>query len=442
MKTIAARYADEAINGDVSVDTIVVNIGQLCTLHDPDLDSKGPRRRGDMGQLSVVEDAAMAVGKGRILATGPQDEVLTKLFGGPKIPDSVQVVDALGRCVIPGFVDPHTHTVFGKTRQDEYERRIKGESYLEIAAAGGGINSSVADTRLRSEAELTALAVSRLREMQSWGTTTVEIKSGYGLTVADEVKMLRAARTAADQTGIRSVLTCLAAHEVPKEYRDDRAAYVRLITEEILPLVAREKLAERCDVFCEPSVFTLEESVIILSRAKDLGMRLTVHADELEAFGGAVLAVRLGADSADHLICIDETGRQALRGASTVAVMLPGTVFTLGLKNYAPARAMVDEGCAVALASDFNPGSCPILSMPLIMAIACTQMRLTPAESLVAATLNAAWALGQQQNVGSLAPGKMADFVVLDGNDYRLIPYRAGHNPAASVFQGGKEISA
>ncbi len=437
-----ARYTQEVLDQAATVKTLVLNIGQLCTVHDPELDGKGPRRREDLGHLGLVEGAALAVGGGRVLATGPQDEVLEQLFGGLEIPASVTVVDAQGYAVIPGFVDPHTHTVFGKTRQGEYERRIKGETYLEIAAAGGGIHSSVADTRTRDLEELTDLATTRLRQMQSWGTTTVEIKSGYGLTLADEVKMLRAARAAADNTGMRTVLTCLAAHEIPREFKDDRAAYVRLITEEILPLVAREKLAERCDIFCEPTVFNLEESVIILSRARDRGLRLTIHADELTAFGGAVLAVRMGADSADHLIRIDQAGRDALRGSATVAVMLPGTVFTLGLKGYAPAREMVDEGCAVALASDFNPGSCPIMSMPLIMAIACTQMRLTPAESLVAATLNAAWAVGRQDEVGSLAPGKMADFVILDGVDYRLVPYRAGHNPVAAVFLGGQKINA
>jgi imidazolonepropionase len=278
--------------------------------------------------------------------------------------------------------------------------------------------------------------------MLAWGTTTVEIKSGYGLTLEDEVKMLRAARAAADRVGIRSVLTCLAAHEVPHEYRDRREAYVRLVTDEILTRVAREKLAERCDVFCEPSVFGLEESLIILSRARDLGLRLTVHADELEALGGAVLAARLGADSADHLIRIDAQGREALAGSRTVAVMLPGTVFSLGLERYAPARTMIDQGCALALASDFNPGSSPILSMPLIQAIACTQMRMTPAESLVGATLNAAWALNRQDEVGSLAPGKRADFLILDGDDYRLVPYRAGHNPVRTVFLGGQKINA
>ncbi len=437
-----ARFTEEAWAGAAGVDTLIVNIGQLCTVHEPELEAAGPRRRAAMSELGLVAGAALAVGQGRVLATGSEAEVVARLWNGAAIPPGVAVVDAGGRAVIPGFVDPHTHTVFGRTRQDEFERRIKGETYLEIAAAGGGIHASVADTRTRTEADLTRLAVTRLREMQQWGTTTVEIKSGYGLTLADEVKMLRAARSAADQTRMRTVLTCLAAHEIPAEFREDRAAYVRLITEEILPLVAREGLAERCDIFCEPSVFNLEESVVILSRARDLGLRLTIHADELEAFGGAVLAARLGADSADHLIRIDQAGREALRGSGTVAVLLPGTVFTLGLTGYAPAREMVDEGCAVALASDFNPGSCPILAMPLIMAIACTQMRLTPAESLVAATLNAAWAVGRQREAGSLAPGKWADFVILDGDDYRLVPYRAGHNPVASVFLGGQKINA
>jgi imidazolonepropionase len=237
------------------------------------------------------------------------------------------------------------------------------------------------------------------------------------------------------------VRTCLAAHEVPAEYRENRQEYVKLVTEEILPRVAREKLADRCDVFCEPSVFGLEESLIILTRARDLGMSLTLHADELEPMGGAILAARLGADSADHLNMIDEQGREALAGSPTVAVMLPGTVFSLGLDHYAPGRGMIDQGCALALASDFNPGSSPICSMPLIMSIACTQMRLTPAESLVAATLNAAWALDRAAETGSLAPGKSADFLILDGPDYRLVPYRAGHNPVGSVFLEGQKIN-
>ena len=429
----------EALESRPAVSLLVDNIGQLCTLiaADGNTSQGGPRRRAGMSDLGIIDQGAVAISGGRILAVGPADELKEELFTRRGLTEAARVLDAEGRAVIPGFVDPHTHTVFGKTRQDEYERRIKGETYLEIAAAGGGIHSSVADLRERSEEELVELAVVRLREMLAHGTTTVEIKSGYGLSLSDEVKMLNAARRAAEIAGIGSVRTCLAAHEVPREFRENREAYVRLVCEDILPQVARDGLAQRCDVFCEPTVFNLEETVIILSRARDLGLRLTVHADELEAFGGAVVAARMGADSADHLIMIDAAGREALAGSDTVATFLPGTVFTLGLKSYAPARGMVDQGCAVALASDFNPGSCPILSMPLIMAIACTQMRLTPAEALVASTLNSAWALGLQDEVGSLAPGKRADLVVLDGPDHRLIPYRAGHNPVASVIREG-----
>lgn len=418
---------------------LVRNIGQLCTVDAGDLDQEGPRRRQSMQDVGLISGGAMVLSGDQVMATGEEGEIIEQLF--PKgIPSDLEVVDARGRAVIPGFVDPHTHTVFGRTRQDEYERRIKGETYLEIAAAGGGIHSSVRDLRSRSEEELVELATVRLQEMISWGTTTVEIKSGYGLSLDDELKMLRAARQAAENVGIRSVRTCLAAHEMPHEYKHKRQEYIRLVTDEILVQVHRDNLASRCDVFCEPTVFDLEETLIILSRARDLGMSLTVHADELTSFGGAVLAARMGANSADHLIRIDDQGRQALAASDTVAVMLPGTVFTLGLKGYAPGRGMIDQGCALALASDFNPGSCPILSMPLIMAIACTQMRLLPRESLVAATLNAAWALGKQNEVGSLAPGKKADFIILDGDDFRLIPYRAGHNPVDAVYLGGKKI--
>jgi imidazolonepropionase len=330
--------------------------------------------------------------------------------------------------------------VFGRTRQDEYERRLRGESYLEIAAAGGGIRASVRDLRERDADDLLALTIVRLERLRRGGTTTVEIKSGYGLTLDDELKMLRVARQAADTVGIRAVLTCLAAHEVPDEYRGQRDQYVRLVCDEVLPQVAAEGLAERCDVFCEPSVFDLVQTETILGRALDLGLRATVHADELEPMGGSALAARLGADSADHLIRIQPEGIAALADSQTVATLLPGTVFTLGLGTYAPARAMIDAGCAVALATDFNPGSCPIPSVPLIQSIACSQMRLAPAEALVATTLNAAWALGLAAEVGSLAPGKAADFLVLAGDDYRLVAYHGGVGQVAEVWQGGCRV--
>jgi imidazolonepropionase len=415
-------------------DVLVTNIGRLETMAGDG--GRAPRRGAALADTGTVTDAALLVRDGRVLLAGPRDAVEPRAAA-----DGVRI-DAGGRAVIPGFVDPHTHAVFGRTRQDEYERRIRGETYLEIAAAGGGIHSSVRDLRERSEDELVELAVPRLAEMLRHGTTTVEIKSGYGLSLDDELKMLRAAGRAAALAGIRCVRTCLAAHEMPKEYADRRADYVRLVTDEVLPQVAGERLAERCDVFCEPTVFTLAETEEILTAARGLGLGLTVHADELAAYGGAALAARLGASSADHLIRIDEAGIAALAASDTVATLLPGTVFTLGLDHWPPARRMIEAGCAVALATDFNPGSSPILSMPLILAIACTQLRLVPGEALVGATYNSACALGLQDEVGSLAPGRRADFVILDGDDHRLVPYHAGRNPAWRVFVGGAEISA
>jgi imidazolonepropionase len=415
------------------IDLIVEGIGQLCSVHAPPWDQQGPRRGAGLRELGMFNGAALAVSAGRIVAVGENEAVQRAVTVGPRT--RRQNLD--GRAVVPAFVDPHTHAIFGRTRQDEYERRIRGETYLDIAAGGGGIHASVRDLRERNEDELVGLGVRRLRRLLSHGTTTVEIKSGYGLTLAAELKMLRAARRAAAAAGLRTVLTCLAAHEVPAEYRGRRAEYLELVRNVILPAVVRERLAQRCDVFCEPTVFNLEETESLLRAAQALGLGTTVHADELEAFGGAALAARLGAQSADHLIKIDPAGREALAASPTVAVLLPGTVFTLGLSSYAPARELIADGVAVALATDYNPGSCPISSVPLIMAIACTQMRMEPAEALVAATLNAAWALGLQADVGSLAPGKWADFLVLDGDDYRLIPYEAGHNPVVAVYREG-----
>ncbi len=420
------------------LDLLLVDIAQLCTVHAPRLDAQGPRRGESLGDVGAFADGALAVRDGRVVAAGPRREVFAALGCGETAPPGVPVVSAGGRAVVPGFVDPHTHAVFGRTRQDEYERRLRGESYLQIAAAGGGIRASVRDLRQRDEDALVELSLPRLRRLLKHGTTTIEIKSGYGLSLADELKMLRVAKRAAAAVGMRAVLTCLAAHEVPDEYRDRRDQYVRLVCEEVLPAVVAAGVAERCDVFCEPSVFTLAETEEILRRALELGLRCTVHADELEPLGGTQLAARLGADSADHLVRIDEHGIAALAGSRTVATLLPATVFSLGLPHYAPARRMIAAGCAVALATDFNPGSCPIGSVPLVQSIACSQMRLTPGEALVATTLNAAWALGLAAEVGSLAPGKAADFLVLHGDDHRLVPYHGGVDAVAEVYLGGR----
>jgi len=420
-----------------SVDLVIDHIGQLCTLSHEPLDAAGPRRREGLAELGLVCEGAVAVAGDRIVACGPRDDVLSCIETGAH----TREINAHGACVTPGWVDPHTHAVYGRTRQDEYERRLRGETYLEIAAAGGGIHASVRDLRDRSSDELEQLTIKRLGELAALGTTTVEIKSGYGLSFEDEVKMLRVAATAAEAVGLRCVRTCLAAHEIPQEYRDRRAEYVALVIDTILPAVAAGGLADRLDVFCEPSVFDLAESEAILRRGQELGLRACIHADELEPFGGAALAARLGADSADHLIEIDGAGIRALAGSNTLAVLLPATVFSLGLDHYAPARAMIEAGCAVALATDYNPGSSPVPSMPLVQSIACTQMKMSPAEALVGCTLNAAWALGLQSEVGSLKPGKRADLLILDADDYRLVPYHAGRNPISRIIRGGVERS-
>jgi len=424
---------DEVLLGDGPPQLVVENIGQLCTVAPPDA-PPGPRRGSWLAEPGVIDGAALVVRAGKVAAVGPQRELrdrLGKRWSGGKH------LDARGCCVIPGLVDPHTHAVFGRSREDEYERRLRGESYQQIAAAGGGIHASVRDLRARSESELVERTQARLRDMARHGTTTVEIKSGYGLDLENEIKMLRVAAAAAEAVGLGLVRTCLAAHEVPLEYRDDRSGYLELVTGTILPAVVRHGLAERVDVFCEPSVFSLAETELIVERARRLGLRCCLHADELEPMGGAALAARLGADSADHLLRIGRDGIEALAGSATVAVLLPGTVFTLGLQTYAPAREMIEAGVAVALATDFNPGSSPILSLPLVMAIACTQMRLSPAEALVAATCNAAWALRRGERTGTLAPGQEANILLLDLDHYRQIPYFAGHNPVRAAVRLG-----
>ncbi|UCE02446.1 MAG: imidazolonepropionase [Candidatus Latescibacterota bacterium] len=391
-----------------------------------------PRRGEELGRVRRIERAALAARGGVIVACGAEREVLGQI---ERAPECVEV-DARRGSVIPGFVDPHTHAIFGCARPAEYAARIAGKSYIEIAAAGGGIHSSVRDLRRRSEEELVQLTVSRLRRMLAHGTTTVEIKSGYGLTLEDELKSLRVIQRAAAEVPIRVVPTFLGAHEIPAEYRERRAEYIRLVVEEMLPQAAG--LATFNDVFCEPSVFTLGESEEILRAGVRHGLAPKLHADELEAYGGAELACRLGATSADHLIRVSPGGIQALAGSETAAVLLPGTSFGLAMRDYAPARALVQAGAIVALATDFNPGSSHCPSMQAIWSLACSMMRMTPDEALTACTLNAAYAIGEGESVGSLEPGRRCDLVVTQGNDYREVPYHFGVNNAAIVVTGGR----
>lgn len=408
-------------------DLIIENAAQLVTLAGP----ARPRLGTELRELGIIDGGALLARDGVILAVGAASEVLPQAA-----PDATRV-DARGSVVMPGFVDAHTHPVFAGTREDEYEMRAEGLTYQQIALQGGGIHSTVRKTRAASEDELFKMSQQRVRWLLEHGTTTVEAKSGYGLTVEDEVKILRVIRRLNAETPLELIPTFLGAHEIPDQYRGAREEYIRLIIDEMLPRVAREGLARYCDVFCESHVFTLAESRRVLSRAKGLGLGLRLHAEQLSLSGGAGLAAELGAATADHLEWIEPAGISALRQSGVMAVLLPGAVFNLGQTRYAPVREMIEAQIAVVLASDFNPGSSPTPSMQMILSIACSQMRMTPAEAITAATINAAYSLGCGEHKGSLEVGKHADAVVFDCSDYRQIPYLFGINHALVVIKAG-----
>ncbi|HEX8493998.1 MAG TPA: imidazolonepropionase [Pyrinomonadaceae bacterium] len=405
----------------------VINCSQLVTLKG----AARPRTGGEMRELSIIEDGAMLVRDGRIEHVGLRSELESLIEVGAK------VIDAGGRVVMPGFVDAHTHPVFAGTRVDEYEQRALGATYQEIAARGGGIRSTVRATREATAEQL----IDAGRRYSDWflrtGTTTVEAKSGYGLTLEDELKLLRAIRQLNDETLLRYVPTFLGAHDIPEEYRARRDDYVQLIIEEMLPLVVKEKLAEYCDVFCEEKVFTISETRRILAAARGAGLGLRLHADQLSLSGGAELAAELSATTADHLEHTDAAGIAALRKARVQPVLLPGSVYALGHTRYPAAREMIDAGLSIVLATDFNPGSSPTPAMPIILSIACTHLKMTPAEALTAATINAAYSLNRGALIGSLEAGKRADFVIQDCSDYRDVAYFFGLEHAVEVYAGG-----
>lgn len=409
---------------------LITHASQLVTLAGP----PRPRVGAEMRELGIIPDGALLARDGLIVAVGATSAVaLLATIDAMKI-------DASNLVVMPGFVDAHTHPVFAGTREDEYEMRAAGMSYQQIAAAGGGIRSTVRKTRAASEDELLELGRIRTGRLLEHGTTTIEAKSGYGLTVEDELKILRVIRRLNDETQLELIPTFLGAHEIPDEYRDRRDDYIQLVIDEMLPQVAAEGLARYCDVFCESHVFNVDESRRVLTRAKELGMGIRLHAEQLSSSGGASLAAELGADSADHLEWIDKAGIEALRRSGVIAILLPGAVFNLGLNRYAPARAMIEAGLPIALATDFNPGSSPTPSMQMILSIACTQMRMTPAEAVTSATINPACSLGVEARLGSLETGKQADIVVHDCSDYRQIPYLFGVNHAVVVIKSGKVV--
>jgi imidazolonepropionase len=378
----------------------------------------------------------MLLGDGAIFATGPSDEIEKQLSS------DTQVVDATGRLVLPGFVDAHAHPVFAGNRVDEFEMRANGATYEQIAASGGGIRSTVRKTRAATDDQLLAQAIKHAKWFIRCGTTTVEAKSGYGLSVEDEIKILRVVRRLNKETPVEFVPTFLGAHAIPEDFESEPNRYVDLVIDEMLPRVADERLAEFCDVFCERGYFTLETSRRILSAATVRGMGIRMHADQLTNGGGAELAAELGAVTADHLEQTEASGIAAMKQAGVQPVLLPGSVYTLGKTRYPHAREMIEAGLAVVIATDFNPGSSPTPSMPMILSLAATQMKMTPAEAVNAATINAAYSLKRGDKIGSLEAGKQANFVLYDCEDYRELAYWFGAPQTHSVYVRGQRISS
>jgi imidazolonepropionase len=436
----------------LTVDLLVHNASQLLTLASPG----GPKRGAAMSELGIIPDGAVAIRGQEIVAVAPSSELRRQVQAGHSL-------DVEGRVVLPGFVDPHTHLVWAGDRAGEFEMRLAGATYMEIMAAGGGIMNTVRHTRAAGLDELVAQTEPRLRRMLAHGTTTVEIKSGYGLDTGAEIKQLQAIRRLQVAFPGTLVPTFLGAHAVPAEFKGRADAYVDLLVDEMLPAVhasfkfrvssfefSLPNLAVPtlptpgaplfCDVFCEEGAFTLEQSRRILEAAKALGFGLKIHVDEFKPLGGTRLAVELGATSADHLVCTPPAEIELLSGSATIAVGLPGTPFGLGHHEYTPARALIEAGGALALATDCNPGTCWCESMQLVLALACRYMKMTPAEAISAATINAAYAVGLSHRVGSLEPGKRADLAILDAPSYTHLGYRFGTNLVHSVIAGGRMV--
>jgi len=409
----------------------LLHASQLVTLAGP------PRaRRGkELSELGIISDGAFVAAGGKITHVGKSAEI-EKLCDG-----ATEVIDARGCLALPGFVDAHTHLVFAGNRLDDFEARARGETYEQIAKRGGGIQTTVRATRAASEDELCALAKRRASWFLRNGTTMVEAKSGYGLTLEDELKILRVIQRVGKETPLETVPTFLGAHAVPAEFREDRAGYISLIIEEMLPGIARERLAEYCDIFCERDYFDVEDVRRILTAAKQHGLKLRMHVDQLTNGGGAKLAAELGATTADHLEQTAADGISALAKANIQPVLLPGSVYALGSKKYPDARAMIDAGLAVVLATDFNPGSSPSPSMPMMLSLAVTQMRMSPAEAVAAATVNAAASLNRVDETGSLEVGKLANFAICDCEDYRELAYWFGVSLVRDVFVRGVSVS-
>jgi len=409
------------------VNLFITNISQLVTVA---AHGKPVKTGPGMRDLGIQRDAAILCRDGKIVWAGPK----TAWIGGT--PKGVPELDAQGGVVLPGFVDSHTHMMFAGSRESEFAQRSDGATYRQIAEQGGGILSTIRNVRAASKKELKRSTAAFMTEMMKHGTTTVEIKTGYGLEMDSEVKMLEAINELRNEEIMTVVPTFIGAHAVPPEFRDDPVGYVSLVCEKMIPYAGRKKLAMFCDVFCEQGFFGLAESEQILEEGKRWGMMPKIHADELTSLGGAELAAKVGAVSADHLEHVTARGVAALRDGGVVSCLLPGVSFFLN-HGYAPARTLIDAGVAVAIASDFNPGSCMSFSMPLMMTIACTQMHISPEEALTASTLNGAAALGLSSTIGSIEVGKQADLLVADIPDYRFLAYHFGTNQIRTTIKNG-----
>ena len=414
-------------NVRTEIDLIIRNAGELLTLSPAIKDESG---------LGIIRNGTIAIREEKIGWVGnagdlPKEFVLSR---------KGQTIDAAGKVVMPGLIDPHTHVIFAGSRENEFEQRILGLTYLEIAAKGGGILSTVEATRRASLPELFSLGRKRLDRMLAKGVTTVEGKSGYGLSLEDEIKILKVMKALNEDHPIDIIPTFLGAHTVPKEFRDNRERYIDLVTEEMIPRVAEARLAEYCDVFCEEKAFSLEESRKILETGRRYGLKPKIHADQLTPGGGAELASDVGASSADHLEYVSQRGMERMAEKGIVAVLLPGATFSLAMKKVPPAREMIERGVIVSLATDLNPGSSMTESLPLMMTMGCTLYRMTPREVIQATTIHAAKSIGREKEIGTLEVGKKADVVLLDIPNYRYLPYHFGVDHVECVIKTGKVV--
>lgn len=414
----------------MTIDLLITDIGEMvCVSY-----SGKPKSGKEMNDVEILKHHSIAIHNGQIIEIGPA-EVLSATYV------ALEEINCAEKVVTPGFVDPHTHPIFVHTRENEFEMRITGKSYVEISQSGGGIRSTIKTTRDASDSELYLLAGKRISKMIEQGTTTLEAKSGYGLTTESELKQLKVIKLLANKLPIDIIPTFMGAHEFPEEFKDNHIGYIDILCNEMLPAVAEQGIAQYCDIFTEAHVYNIKESRTVLKKAKELGLKLKMHADEIEPMGGAELAAEMKCTSADHLGKTSDAGIKALKEAGVIPVLLPATLFSLGSKTYARARDMIEVGLPVALATDFNPGSCNCDSIPFVMTLACLMMKMTPAEALTASTINAAAAIHMDNRVGSISVGKQADLLIWDIPTYKYIPYHIGSSRPESVIKNGKVLS-